>query len=60
MNKAFRAACAGLKDSQMSKVAYEIIASRIFEAAKRGERDPTRLCKAALTDISDEHEAEQS
>jgi hypothetical protein len=30
------------------KIVLEIIAQRIVEAAKRGERDPARLVEAAL------------
>lgn len=48
MGEAFDAACAELKDSAPSKLVREVIAERIIEAAKKGERNPVRLRDAAL------------
>jgi hypothetical protein len=48
MGRAYETACAELKDGHLSKIVCEMIAKRIIEAAKKGERDPTRLCSAAL------------
>lgn len=48
MGEAFDAACAEFADNNLSKFVREIIARRIIDAAKNGERDPKRLCDAAL------------
>lgn len=48
MGEAFDAACAKLQDSNLSNLVREVIAERIIEAAKRGERDPERLCKMVV------------
>jgi hypothetical protein len=42
------AAFKALDDMGQPKIVLEIIARRIIEAAKRGERDPARLVEAAL------------
>ena len=39
---------AELQDNNLSELVREIIAERIVEAAKRGERDPQRLCSFAI------------
>jgi len=54
MGEAFDAACAELHDHNLSELVREIIAERIIEAAKWGERDPTRLCSIAIAAISGE------
>jgi hypothetical protein len=46
--EAFDAACKALDDTGQPKIVLEVIAQRIIEAARRGERDPVRLVKAAL------------
>jgi hypothetical protein len=48
MVEAFDAAFEALDDMGQPKIVLEIIAQRIIEAAKRGERDPARLVEAAL------------
>jgi hypothetical protein len=48
MGEAFDAARATLQDRGQPQIVYEIIAKRIIEAAKKGERDPTRLRDAGL------------
>ena len=48
MGVAFDAACAELQDVQLSNLVREIIAERIIEASKRGERDPERLCSIGI------------
>jgi hypothetical protein len=48
MGEAFDAARASLQDRGLPKIVYEIIAKRIIEAAKNGERDPIRLRDAGL------------
>ena len=56
MGEAFDAACADLQDGILSNVVREIIAERIIQAAKRGERGPQRLCSVALAAISREQQ----
>jgi hypothetical protein len=51
MGRAFDAAFADLQDTNLSELVREIIAVRIVEAAKRGERDPQRLCRIAIAAI---------
>jgi hypothetical protein len=48
MGEAFDAACKELHDKGQPAVVKELIAKQIIEAARRGERDPVRLCEAAL------------
>ena len=48
MGEAFDAACKGLRDTGQPTLVREIIAKRIIEAAKKGERDPARLRAAGL------------
>ena len=48
MAKAFDAAYKALDDTDQPEMVLEIIAQRIIEAARGGERDPARLAKAAL------------
>jgi hypothetical protein len=48
MDEAFDAAFAALDDIGQPKIVREVIAQRIIEAAKRGERDPGRLVEAAV------------
>jgi hypothetical protein len=47
MGEAFDAACKDLDDA--GPLVYEVIAKRIIEAAKSGERDPEKLRDWALT-----------
>jgi hypothetical protein len=48
MGEAFDAACKELHDSGQPQIVYEVIAKRIIDAAKRGERDIARLRDAGL------------
>jgi hypothetical protein len=48
MGEAFDAARAALRDRGQPEIVYEIVAKRIIEAAKKGERDPIRLRDAGL------------
>ena len=48
MGEAFDTACAELQDGNLSELVREIIAGRIIEAARRGERDPKRLCSIGI------------
>ena len=49
MGEAFDAARKDLHDTGQSDLVYEVIAKRIIEAAKSGERDPEKLRDWALT-----------
>ena len=40
MGKAFDAACPELHDKRQARIVYEVIATRIIDAARKGERDP--------------------
>ena len=48
MGEAFDAACGRLNGAGLPGVVREIIAKRIIDAAKKGERDPIRLRDLAL------------
>jgi hypothetical protein len=48
MGDAYDAACGELGNHGSPAVVREVIAKRIIDAAKRGERDPQRLCARAL------------
>jgi hypothetical protein len=49
MGEAFDLACADLHDTDQPTIVREVIALRIIEAAKKGERDPIRLRDIGLT-----------
>ena len=51
MGEAFDAACKELHDRGQPPIVYEVIAKRIIDAAKNGERDPVRLRDAALVAV---------
>ena len=59
MGEAFDAACLGLQDTGQPALVREIIAQRIIEAAKKGERDPARLRAAGLAALGYDREAAQ-
>jgi hypothetical protein len=44
----FDEACKELQDTGQPAIVYEVIAKRIIDAAKNGERDPVRLRNAGL------------
>jgi hypothetical protein len=48
MGKAFDRACDSLHDIGQPDLVREIIAKRIIEVARDGERDPDELCVRAL------------
>ena len=48
MGKAFDGACKELHGIGQSDLVKTVIAKRIIEMAKTGERDPSRLCDRAL------------
>jgi hypothetical protein len=49
MGEAFDAACKDLHDTGQPSIVYEVVATRIIEIAKSGERDPEKLRDWALT-----------
>jgi hypothetical protein len=49
MGEAFDRARKELHDTGQPAIVYEVIAKRIIDAAKNGERDPVRLRNAGLT-----------
>jgi hypothetical protein len=49
MGEAFDAACKDLNDTGQPSIVYEVIAKRIIEVARSGERDPEKLRERALT-----------
>jgi len=48
MGEAFDLACKELHDKGQPEIVYEVIAKRIIEAVKNGERDSIRLRSAGL------------
>lgn len=48
MGQAFDGACKALHDIAHPDLVRDVIAKRIIEVAKTGERDPNQLCKRAL------------
>ena len=48
MGEAYDVACGELGADGQPALVKEVIAKRIIEAAKKGERDPQRLCAKAL------------
>jgi hypothetical protein len=48
MRLAFRKACKALQLSDVDDAFTDIVATRIVEFAKTGERDPDRLCSQVL------------
>ena len=51
MGAAFDAACKALHDTGQPEIVQDVIAGRIIDAARRGERNPDRLCDYALAGI---------
>lgn len=49
MGAAFDTACKDLHDTGQPPIVYEVIAKRVINAAKNGERDPVRLRNAGLS-----------
>ena len=48
MGEAYDCAFRALHDRGQPAVVHEVIAKRIIEIAKTGERDPNKLCERAL------------
>jgi hypothetical protein len=51
IGRAFDAACKELKDTGQPDVVHEVMVKRIIAAARKGERNVTRLRDAALTGL---------
>ena len=48
MGQAYDSACKALRDVGQPEVVKDVIAKRIIDVAKSGERDPNQMCKRAL------------
>ena len=59
MGEAFDAACAELQYNNLSELVREIIAERMIDAAKRGERDPKGLRSSAVLKASSKDRSTQ-
>jgi hypothetical protein len=51
LTSAYEAACASLRLIDRTDPLAEIVAKKIIEHARRGERDPNRLREAVLRDL---------
>jgi hypothetical protein len=48
LSEAFERARRSLHDSGQPEIVHEVLAKRIIEIARAGERDPRKLCEEAL------------
>jgi hypothetical protein len=60
MGEAFDSACKELNDAGQPAIVYEVIAKRIIDGAKNGERDPVRLRNAALAALGFDSDDKQA
>ena len=60
MGEAFDAACRELHDKGQPTIVYEVIAKRIIDAARNGERDPVRLRNLGLAGLGLDKEGKQA
>jgi hypothetical protein len=51
LGEAFDSACKTLHDKGQPQIVYEVIAKRIIDAAKNGERDPVQLRNVGLAGL---------
>ena len=51
MEQAYTKACRMLHDKGQPTLVQEVIARRIVEIAKAGERDPNKICERVLADL---------
>jgi len=51
MAKAFEATCAALGLSRRDEPIGELVATKVIECARTGERDPKRLCNLVLLEL---------
>jgi hypothetical protein len=57
MRLAFHKTCKALQLSDIDDVFTDIVATRVVELAKTGERDPDRLCSRVLDTLSEKRAA---
>ena len=60
MGAAFDAACQELHDKGQPPIVYEVIAKRIIDAAKNGERDPIQLRNIGLAGLGFDKDDKQA
>ena len=60
LGEAFDAACKELHDKGQPTIVYEVIARRIIDAARNGERDPIRLRNLGLAGLGLDKEDKQA
>jgi hypothetical protein len=60
MGEAFDDACKELHDTGQPPIVYEVIAKRIIDAAKNGERDTARLRNAGLVAFGFDNDGKQA
>jgi hypothetical protein len=60
MGEAFDAACKELHDKGQPQIVYEVIAKRIIDKAKSGERDVARLRDAGLAALGLRNDGKQA
>ena len=60
MGEAFDSACKELHDKGQPEIVYEVIAKRIIDAAKKGERDPVRLRNVGLAALGFDKEDKEA
>jgi hypothetical protein len=51
MTAAYELACSELKIRDRTNALCELLAKKIIEIAKRGERDPQRMCRDAVAEL---------
>jgi hypothetical protein len=51
MGRAYTKACKMLHDKGQPLLVQEVIADRIIQMVKTGERDPDRICLRVITDL---------
>jgi hypothetical protein len=59
MGNAFDSACRELHDSGQPPIVYEVIARRIIDATKSGERDVARLRNVGLAALGRQEDGKQ-
>jgi hypothetical protein len=60
MGEAFDSACKELHDTGQPAIVYEVIAKRIIDCAKNGERDQLRLRNAGLAALGFDSDDKQA
>ena len=51
LRNAYEGVCAALQLADRTDPLTEVVAKRIIEHARRGERDPSRLCAVVLKEL---------